>query len=100
MAASLTAVRAWSSEKRTKVLPHAFLILRDGLAKSFPNLTNSVDQVEMAEVITALEESVAEDSILEEAVITQAASDAAVQLVQDDLDALQITYDAYVLAHP
>lgn len=93
MGAILTDVRSWTAEKKAKVFGHTFLILRDGLAKSQPNLTNEVDQVEMGAVITALEESIAEDSILEEAVITQAASDAAVALVQAD-------FDAYVLAHP
>lgn len=93
MGASLTEVRSWTIEKRAKVLPKAFLVIRDGLEKSLPNLTNEVDQVEMGSVITALEESIAEDSILVEAVITQAASDAAVAVVQ-------AAYDAYVLAHP
>lgn len=89
MGASLTEVRAWTTEKRAKVLPKAFLVIRDGLEKSQPNLTNEVDQVEMASVVTALEEAISEETILVEETVTKAS-----------FDALQATYDAYVIAHP
>lgn len=100
MGAALDAVRAWTDEHRAERIPKYFLIIEDGIEKSVPNLSNSVEAEDFELIAEALQEAVDEDDILEEPVITQAASDAAVQAVQDDLDALQATYDAYVLAHP